>query len=359
MPPILHIDLDAFFASCEKKRNPELEDQAVVICMYSGRGKDSGAVSAAGYGAREYGIHAGMPVSEARNRAEQAGEDIAFLAADKDFYGEVSRRIMGIVEEEAAEVEKASVDEAYADLPAVGSYQEARERAERLKQRIKAEEGLTASIGVAPNKLVAKMASDRDKPDGLTVVEPGEVEEFLTGMEVDELHGVGPKTAERLEEFGVRTVEELREVSRARLVEAFGEKRGVSLHRKAAGNGETKLEEQEQEQLSRLTTLGENTRELEEMAPVVEQLAEDVIQSLEDRGWRYSTVTALVITTDMDMRTRSRSFKTAERSLERFQDTALELLEDFLQENPDAVVRRVGVRASGFDKGGQRSLSDF
>ncbi|MDY6761830.1 MAG: DNA polymerase IV [Candidatus Nanohaloarchaea archaeon] len=356
MPIIFHIDLDAFFASCEKARRPELADRPVVVCVYSGRGKDSGAVSAASYDAREYGIHAGMPIRQARSIAAETDEDVAFIGADKEYYTTVSNRIHEILAAAADDTEQASVDEAYADMSGIDGYDAARDRAASLQAEIEEAEDVTASIGVGPNKLVAKIASDRDKPEGITVVRPPRVEEFLAPLPVDELHGVGPKTAETLAEMEVSTVAELREVARPRLVEAFGNKKGVSLYRKARGQGATELEEQEPEQLSRLTTLQEDTRDLDVIDPVLQELATAVMERVEERGWRYSTVSALVVTAELDMRTRSTSFKTSQDSAETLYETARELLQDFLGEHPDTAVRRVGVRASGFEKGGQETL---
>ncbi|MFB6265548.1 MAG: hypothetical protein ABEI07_00510, partial [Candidatus Nanohaloarchaea archaeon] len=183
-----------------ERMEDQMEDSPVVVCVYSGRGKDSGAVSAADYQAREHGIHAGMPLSEARNRAEEAEENVAFLGADKDYYSRVSEEVMEVVRAETIDSEKASIDEAYALVDE--GYEEAADIGETVKEEVR-DLGLTASVGIGPNKLVAKMASDRDKPDGLTVVRPEEVEGFLEDLPVGELHGVGPKTVEELEDMGV------------------------------------------------------------------------------------------------------------------------------------------------------------
>ncbi len=359
MAIIFHVDLDAFFASCEKARRSELADRPVVVCVYSGRGKESGAVSAAGYDAREYGIHAGMPISQARRIAADEDDDIAFLAADKEYYSTVSRRIKQIIDDTAAEMEDASIDEAYADMSHVTGYEAAEAAAETLQQRIAAESSVTASIGIGPNKLVAKIASDREKPDGITTVRPGEEEEFLAPLPVDELHGVGPKTADQLEELGASTVAELRQIGRPQLVDAFGEAKGVSLYRKARGDGSTELEQREPEQLSRLTTLEEDTRDIERIAPVLADLAEEVVARADNRGWRYSTASAIIITDDLKTRTRSTSFKAAQDSAETLHGAVVPLVEEFLSEHPGVRVRRAGVRASGFEKGGQATLDGF
>lgn len=353
---ILHIDLDAFFASCERLR---LDDPAaVVVCIRSGRGDDGGAVSTADYAARDLGIDSGIPIVRAKELAAEAEREVTFVDADHGFYREVSERVMDRVMERADAVQVASIDEAYARLP--GDYGEAARTARELRAEIREEEGVTASAGVGPNKLVAKIASDRDKPDGQTVVRPGEVADFLGPLPVDELHGVGPKTADTLaERFDVETVADLRTVEAQRLVRAFGETRGVSLHAKARGEGSAELEEQDRKQLSRLTTLEADTREMADLRPVVRDLAGEVMDRLERRDWRYSTVTAVVVTGARDTRSRSRSFKTPIADRERFYRTAEDLLAGFLGEHPEVEVRRVGVRAAGLEKSGQRRLDDY
>lgn len=354
MAIILHADLDAFFASCEQVREPSLDGRPVVVCIYSGRGSDGGAVSTASYAAREHGIHAGMPISQAK---EMADDEFAFVEADHDFYREVSDRVQGLVQEHADEVEAASIDEAYARLD-VDGYTDARDVAAALKEEIREAEGLTASVGIGPNKLVAKIASDREKPDGLTVVEPDAVQEFLDPLDVGELHGVGPKTRERLADMSVETVRELRAVAAQRLVRTFGESRGMSLHRKARGEGSTELEERERKQLSKITTLETDAGAMRELRPVVRDLAGQVMDRVAARGWRYSRAAIIVVTPDRETRTRSTSFKSATMDRDRFSRAVEDLLQAFLDEH-DGDIRRVGVRAGGFAKGGQRSLGDF
>ncbi|MDY6765858.1 MAG: DNA polymerase IV [Candidatus Nanohaloarchaea archaeon] len=359
MPIIFHVDMDAFFASCEKARRSELVDRPVVVCVYSGRGKESGAVSAASYDARDHGIHAGMPVRQARSIAREVEQDIAFIGAEKAFYSDVSHRIRDIIAATAAEVEPASVDEMYADMSHLPDYDAAADRAAALQEDIVEAAGVTASIGIGPNKLVAKIASDRDKPEGVTAVPPDTVQEFLDPLPVDELHGVGPKTADMLADLGVRTVEDLRGVRRPELVDRFGESNGVSLYRKARGEGSTELEDADPEQLSRLTTLRDDTRDPDDIAPVLQELAQQVVDRVTGRGWRYSTATVIAVTTDLERRTRSTSFTAPQDSAERLYETVQQLLQQFLSEHPETVLRRVGVRASGFEDGRQETLESF
>ncbi len=359
MAIIAHIDLDSFFASCERVRNPDLADSGVVICMFSGRGQDSGAVSAADYTARDLGIHAGMPISQARQLASDTGRDVAFLAADKPFYKEVSERVMDLIREHVDRIEVASIDEAYADLSHVDTYDAAVNVMQRVRQEIREQEDVTASAGIGPNKLVAKMASDQDKPDGLTTVPPGTVSAFLADMPVKELHGVGPKTADRLQELGASTVRELRDISVQRLVTVFGETRGIALHEKAQGEGSEILEEREKKQLSRIETLPENTRRMSDIRPVIRKLSEDVIGRVENHDMRYKRVAAIFVTAELERQTRSRTLKAPTRSVETLFRTAESLTTDFLETHPDVEVRRIGVRAAAFDSGEQQTLDRF
>lgn len=358
MAIIGHIDLDSFFASCERVRNHDLQERGIVICMYSGRGGDSGAVSTADYIAREYGIHAGMSIVRAKERALDADHDIAFLAADKTYYKDVSHRIRQIIEEHADGIEVASIDEAYVDLSSNNTYEEAERVVSRIRSEIAEQEQVTASAGIAPNKLVAKIASDHDKPDGQTVVQPDQVGAFLADLPVKELHGIGPKTAATLNEMSAETVKDLRTIPVQRLIARFGETRGVAIHDKAHGNGAEQLERREKKQLSRLRTLPQDTRNMADIRPVIRELAQDVHRRVKQREIRYSRIAVIMVTEDLETRTRSRTLKAATRSGELLFRTAEEIAAAFL-EDIDGNVRRVGVRVGGLEDDTQKQLSEF
>lgn len=359
MAIIVHLDLDSFFASCERVRNPELEETGIVICMFSGRGENGGAVSTADYIARDHGIHAAMPIVQAREIAENTAQEFAFLQADKDYYKQISERIMEILEEHVGEVEAASIDEGYGDLSDLESYEAAVELVSQVKADIEEQEGITASAGIGPNKLIAKMASDRDKPDGLTVVKPEDVDDFLQGLPVEELHGIGPKTATTLREMGAETVDELREIPRQRLVREFGESRGVSIAEKARGEGAEELEERTKKQFSRLRTLEQDTRSMSVIRPTIRELADRVVERLERREKRYTTASVVMVTGELETRTRSKTLKAPTTSVETLFRTAEELAEEFLSSHPDTELRRVGVRVGGFRDQNQRRLDGF
>jgi len=189
---VAHVDMDAFYAAVEAQRDPALRDRPLVVGADPKEGHGRGVVTAASYAARRYGIRSALPISRAWRLAEAArrrGEpETIFVRDDHALYREVSARIMAILAVAGDAFQKTSVDEAYLELSSLGSFDAAVERARRLKAEIVSQEGLTASVGIGPNKLVAKIASDFQKPDGLTVVRPEEVQPFL-----DPLRGSDPR----------------------------------------------------------------------------------------------------------------------------------------------------------------------
>ncbi len=251
---IAHVDLDAFFASIEERDKPRLRGRPIVVGADPMDGKGRGVVSTANYAARKYGIRSAMPISKAWQLSEAArkrGEKpAAFLDVDMEKYIEVSGRIMTVLKRHVshisprgkAMVEAASVDEAYLDLSPLGSYGKAREAAQQIKDDIKKSERLTASVGVGSNKLIAKIASDREKPDGLTVVRPEDAEAFLAPLPVRVIPGVGPKTEELLARRGARTVGDAKRFTIEGLRDELRlGKWGADLYEKLRGRDESPL----------------------------------------------------------------------------------------------------------------------
>ncbi|MFQ5887527.1 MAG: DNA polymerase IV, partial [Candidatus Hydrothermarchaeales archaeon] len=202
---ILHIDMDYYYAAIEERENPDLKGKAVAVCMFTPRGEEGGAVTTANYEARKSGIHSGMSYS----KAKKLDPDAVFLPANFDFYWSISDRIMGILREYADNFEQVSVDEAFLDVSSkVKDFDGAKRLAVEIKKEVFNKEKLTCSIGIGPNKLIAKMASGVKKPDGLTAVRPEEVVDFLKPLGLTKLWGVGKKTEARLNEMGVSHVGE-------------------------------------------------------------------------------------------------------------------------------------------------------
>jgi DNA polymerase-4 len=225
---IVHLDLDAFYAAVEVLENPELKDKPLLI---GGRPEERGVVATASYAARRFGVHSAMPMSRALALCPEA----IVLPPRHGLYRDFSRRVMGILDQFTPLVEQVSIDEAYLDLTEqVENWEAGLETARRLQARVREDVELSASLGVATNKLVAKVASDRDKPGGLTVVRPGEEAAFLAPLPVRVLWGVGPVTADSLAEMGVTTVGELARLSEEELGARFG-RNGADMARRAQG----------------------------------------------------------------------------------------------------------------------------
>jgi len=361
---ILHIDMDYFYAAIEEREQPELRGKAVVVCMLSGRSELSGSVSTCNYTAREFGIRSGMPCS----RAKKLNPEAVFLPVRKEFYTSVSDRIMEILRnyadpgENGDSFEQTSIDEAFLEITdrAGGDFNLAFELGIQIKEEIKEKENLTCSIGIGPNKLIAKMASSAKKPDGITVVSPENLEAFLWPLKVSKLWGIGDVTARKLQEMGIVTVKDLSEHDVIELISTFGKSRGTWLKQAAAGIDDSPLKERDgSEQIGRIATLPENTLDQELIFPLLEKLAGDVIEKLNSRELSFRIVTITTINSNFRMYTRSHTLNHAVSSKEALLEEAREILGEFLSENRTEL-RRVGVRVGGLQKRkGQKSLFDY
>ncbi|VVB87673.1 DNA polymerase IV [uncultured archaeon] len=354
---ILHADMDYFFAQCEEREQPEIKGKPVVICVYSGRSKDSGAVSTSNYEARKFGIKAGMPIVRAKKLAPEA----VFLPVNMELYHGISDEVMEILREYSGTLEQESVDEAFCDLTGkVTDFEEAKMLAASIKEEIKQKVGLTCSIGVGPNKLVAKIASDYRKPDGLTVVKPDEVKQFLAPLKITDLAGVGKKTGERLNELGVKTIGEMAKLSTDDLIREFGKAKGLWLEQASQGIDDSPVIEREGTgQIGRISTLREDTRDLTVILDAVYSLSEDVYKKLEARNLSFKSVSFVGISTDFKTRTKSHTLDAPVRDLDTIRTIAGNLAKAFLDEN-HLPLRRVGVRVSNLaGRKGQRTLGEF
>jgi len=358
---IMHVDLDYFYAQCEERENPSLKGKPVVVCVYSGRGPHSGVVSAANYPARSYDVKAGMPISTAERILKD--HDSSFLPVRHELYDAVSESIMEILRGYGDSFEQVSVDEAFLDVTkrTDGDFGRADSLASEIKGAVMAKETLTCSIGVGPNKLLAKIASEFRKPNGLTVVRPEEMKTFLYPLPVGKLYGVGRKTEAKMEELGIKTVRDLTEFSIPRLIDVFGKKLGVYFHRAANGIDEEPVQEREgMEQISRIATLKENTREPSLILHELNRLSEDVRARVVRQGLDFTSVGIIGIMEDLSTHTKTRTLATPTDDLDVIRSVVKKLLEALLSEIHELDMRRVGVRVSGLTKkGGQQPLHEF
>ena len=230
--------MDAFFAAVEDRDHLEWRGLPLVVGADPREGRGRGVVSTANYPARRYGIHSGMPISRAWELAEAARRrkepGTIFVTPNFRRYAEFSRRIMALIRRHVPMVQEVGIDEAYLDLGFCESYETARELCRKIKEEIEVQEGLTASVGIGPNKLVAKIASDHEKPDGLTVVKAEEAEDFLAPLPIRVIPGVGPKTEQFLTRHGVRKAGDLKKFTPGELESLLG-KWGLALYEKARG----------------------------------------------------------------------------------------------------------------------------
>jgi DNA polymerase IV (DinB-like DNA polymerase) len=354
---ILHIDMDYFFAQCEERDHPEIKGKPVVICVYSGRGGDTGAVSTSNYEARKLGVKAGISISQAKKLAP----DAVFLPVNMELYHNRSDEVMEILKGYSDKIEQESIDEAYCDLTEkVDDLDEARMLALRLKDEIRQRVDLTCSIGIGPNKLIAKVASDYRKPDGLTVVKSEEVSDFLAPLKITDLIGVGKKTGERLNELGVKIIADMSKLSIEDLIQEFGRAKGLWLKHASQGIDDSPVEERQgTEQIGRIITLKENTKELQIILEAIDQLSGDVYMKLKSRNIGFKSISFIAISTDLKTHTKSLSLGTPAKDVKTLMAKAHELVKSFLLEHP-IPLRRVGIRVTNLvDEKGQKTLGDY
>jgi len=344
------VDLDYFYAQCEERENPELKEKPVVIGMYSGRTEESGAVATANYVARKYGVRSGMPLFQAKRILKD--KEAIFIHSRLDFYDEVSEKIMKILKGYSDRIQQESVDEAYIDVTQKinGSFNKAWELARKIKEEVLRKEQLTCSIGIGPNKLIAKMASGIEKPDGLTVIKPQEIKDFLYPLPVGKLFGIGKKTETKMQELGIKTVKDLAKFDVKILEETFGKNLGKHFYDSANGIDEDPVEEKPAEQFSRIVTLKENTRDLDILISETEKLAEDINDWIKKQGLAFKSIGIMAVMENLETKSRNKTLDSYTDSLDIVKKVSKELWEKFLDEEKRMEIRRIGLRVSNFNK---------
>lgn len=333
--------MDAFFAAVEERRRPELAGKPVVI---GGRGDPSkrGVVSTANYEARKYGIHSGMPLKRACALCAHA----VFLPVDYRAYAAVSIRFKDVLRSVGSLMEDVGIDEAFLDITEQNDSNET--IAARIKAGIKEKIGLTCSIGIAPNKLLAKIASDMNKPDGLTVLEEADIERILWPLPIRKLYGVGPKTEVRLRDQGIDTIGRLAALPLESLLEGFGNSYGRYLHRASRGIDDSPLVTHwEPKSISRETTFQEDVSRWQRIAATLAELTRNVVEDMERHGYGAKTVTIKIRFDDFSTFTRSTTLQWITHSEEEIRKAAFACLKRIALSKK---VRLVGVRASSLQK---------
>ncbi len=354
-----HLDLDYFYAQVEELENPSLRDLPVLVCVYSGRTEDSGVVSTANYRARELGVRSGIPIAIAKKRL--AGKDAAFIRMDREKYEGYSERVMEILKENADVVEQTGIDEAFFDITkrSGGSFEAGAELASAIKSQILQRERLTSSVGLAPTKISAKLASDFKKPDGLTVVRPWELASFMDPMPVDKLYGIGGKTAKVLQRVDVVTIGDLARKDITQLDDLFGQKTAVYLHNSANGVDDEPVQERGQAtQISRIITLKRDSRDPDEILTQLAPSLDDVHRKVVEEGLFFRSISIIGILSDLSIKTRTKTLEAPTSDSSTLNRGASELLGALVGELGD--LRRVGIKVADFEESKeQSSLSEF
>jgi len=343
MRVILHVDLDAFFPSVEVREHPELKGKPVVVGADPKEGKGRGVVSSASYEARKYGVRSALPIS----RAWKLCPNCVYLRPHFDLYIKASYSIMKILKNHADRFEQGGIDEAYLDISSqVKDFDEAGEFSKKIMEEVLEKERLTCSIGVAPNKMVAKIASDYKKPYGMTVVKEEDVKGFLFPLKVRKIPGVGPKTDRRLKELKIETAGDLATLNPDALTRQFGVW-GAKLHEYANGIDFSEVvEEYETKSIGREVTFEQDADDEELIFNVLDELAEDVHREVIDNAFQFKTITVKVRYQHFDTHTRARSLLFPTNDLAILRNNAKRLIAPYLRGNKK--IRLIGLRVSTF-----------
>jgi DNA polymerase-4 len=336
---ILHVDMDAFYASIEQRDNPELRGKPVIVGGAGGRG----VVAAASYEVRKFGVHSAMPTRDALRRCPEAICVHPRIA----HYGAVSREIFAVFNEFTPLVQGLSLDEAFLDVTAsIGVLGPAEQIAREIKVRIRERTQLTASVGVAPNKLVAKIASDLRKPDGLVIVRPEAITALLDPLPIRKLFGLGAKTAPKVEALGIHTLGELRQASPARLRPIFGRYTERVQQRAAGIDDRPVLADVDEKQISAEETFETDIADRGKLQAEVARLADKACARLRGKGLVAGCVTVKIRRQDFTTYTRQKHIEPATQETRLIARVAADLLDGWLGEQPRAALRLLGVAVS-------------
>ena len=342
--------MDYFFAQIEERENPQFKGKSIVVGADPKEGKGRGVVSTASYEARKYGIHSAMPISKAYQLCPKA----IFLPVNMELYQKVSEEIMEIVKKYSLIFEQVSLDEAYLDLSFLKSYSKTEALATKLKNEILEKEKLTATVGIGPNKLIAKMASGKGKPNGLLIIKPNQVKSFLEPLDIEDLPGIGPKTGEKLRVIGinphtksfgvgVNKIKELKKLSKEKLAEMFGVV-GEAIYERARGIDEEPVSSEEIiKSIGKQITFEKDTRDSEIIFGNFEKMIKEVHDELKENNFSFKTITVICRFQGFETHTKSKTLKELTNNFAILKKEAKKLLLRFMIEN-SKLIRLIGLR---------------
>lgn len=358
---VLHVDFDYFFAQCEELRNLELKTKPVAVCVFSDRGESTGAIATANYLARGFGVKSGMPIHLAKSKLRERSDAI-FLPTDFEYYSEISSKAMKIIEQYGDIFEYVGKDEAYLDITkkATGDFNKASHLAQQLKNSIRDEVRLSCSIGISPNKLISKIASDYKKPDGLTVVTPEKVENFIEALKIRDIPGIGKKTEEAFSKMKIDTVSELKEIDIFTLNQEFGRKTAAFIHNAARGIDKTPVSPRQPSiQYSKIVTLKKDSSEYEFLLENLLELCIEVHNIIKKKNKLFKSVGVQFVQSDMSNKSKSKMLRNSTANLEILKKTAQQLLNNALIDQK-ITIRRLGLKVSELsDIEGQSDITNY
>ena len=360
---IFHIDFDYFYAQCEEIRKPELRNIPSVVCVYSGREEDSGVVSTCNYEARKYGVKAAMPIKLAKSKLKDIHS--IFLPTDMPYYHEISLKAMRLIQNYGELFEQVSVDECYVDFTKItnSDFDDAKIFAVSLQKNIKAQIKLTCSIGVGPNKLIAKIASGINKPNGITVVRQEDAKQFISKCKIEDIPGVGPKTSKKLEFLGIKSISDISNKSIFELRDSLGYKIATFLVNASNAIDYSQIKIRgTSKQIGKIVTLKKDTTSFEQVKLTVENLCTSVFENLENKRQSFRVLSIILILENLQHISFSKSLKLYSASSDELRKNSLSILNEMISNNSISLdnIRRIGVVVSDLkDKSGQDSLLNY
>ena len=360
---IFHIDFDYFYAQCEEVRKPELRDIPSVVCVYSGREDDSGVVSTCNYEARKYGVKAAMPIRAAKSKLKDVGA--VFLPTDIPYYQEISRNAMKIIQNYGDLFEQVSVDECYVDFTKItnSDFDDAKIFATSLQKSIKEQINLTCSIGVGPNKLISKIASGVNKPNGITVVSQDDAKNFISNCKIEDIPGVGPKTTLKLNSLGIKSISDISKKNIFELRDALGYKIATFLANASNAIDYSQIKIRgTSKQIGKIVTLKKDKPEFEQIKMIAATLCASVFENLKNKRQACRVLTVILILENLQHVSISKSLKLYSASLEELNKNSLLIINEMITNNSISLdnIRRMGVVVSDLkDISGQDSLLNY
>jgi DNA polymerase IV (DinB-like DNA polymerase) len=358
---VFHIDFDYFYAQCEEVRSPELKTKPVCVCVFSDRGGDSGAIATANYTARKYGAKSGIPIAFAKKRLEERS-DAVFLPVDFDYYTEMSEKAMEIMKKDVDIFEYVGRDEAYLDVTkrVEGDFDKASHLAQQIKNSIRDKIKLSCSVGISQNKLISKIASNYQKPDGLTIVTPEKVEEFLDQLKIRTIPGIGGKTEKIFSEMKIETIQDLKKLDVFTLNNKFGRKSGTYIFNAVRGIDNEPVKEKEGRiQYSKIMTLKKDSKDYSFLSENIKELCIEVHDVIKKNNQMFKSVGIHFVQSDLSNKSKSKTLRNPTAELEELQKNAEQLLVEAL-ENQTITIRRLGVKVAELSElKGQSDITNY